>query len=98
MQAEGTGYPPLDVHPAVCQSPVRHLETSMPRMTVGIRKLALTAHVTSSVAWMGGVACFLVLSIAGFTSQQPQTIQAAYLAMNLICWFVVVPLSFASPV
>ncbi len=70
----------------------------MPRMTAGIRKLALTAHVTSSVAWMGGVACFLVLSIAGFTSQQPQTIQAAYLAMNLICWFVVVPLSFASPV
>jgi len=67
------------------------------RMTSNVRKLALTTHVTSSVAWMGGVACFLVLAIAGFSSQQTQTVQAAYVAMNLICWFVVVPLSLASP-
>jgi hypothetical protein len=46
---------------------------------------------------MGGVACFLVLAIAGFTGTKPQSVQAAYLAMNLICWFVVVPLSLASP-
>jgi hypothetical protein len=67
------------------------------RMTSNVRKLALTTHVTSSVAWMGGVACFLVLAIAGFSSKQTQTVQAAYVAMNLICWFVVVPLSLASP-
>jgi uncharacterized membrane protein len=67
------------------------------RMSSGVRKLALTTHVTSSVAWMGGVACFLVLSTAGFLSKDTQTVQAAYLAMNLICWFVVVPLSLASP-
>jgi len=67
------------------------------RMNSSVRKLALTTHITSSVAWMGGVACFLVLAIAGFASKQPQTVQAAYLAMNLICWFVVVPLSLASP-
>ena len=69
----------------------------MVRMTSGVRKLALTTHVTSSVTWMGGVACFLVLAISGFTSKQPESVQAAYLAMNLICWFVVVPLSLASP-
>jgi len=69
----------------------------MVRLTSGVRKLVLTTHITSSVAWMGGVSCFLVLSIAGFTSRQAETIQAAYLAMSLICWFVVVPLSLASP-
>ena len=30
-------------------------------MTSNVRKLALTTHVTSSVAWMGGVACSLCL-------------------------------------
>lgn len=28
-----------------------------------VRKLALTAHVTASVGWLGSVAAFLVLSI-----------------------------------
>lgn len=70
----------------------------MVRMTPRVRKFALTTHVTSSVGWMGGVACFLVLSIAGFVSQRAPTVQAAYLAMNLICWFIVVPLGLASPV
>lgn len=69
----------------------------MARMTSSIRKFALTTHVTSSVGWMGAVACFLALSIAGLTSAQSQTVQSAYLAMNLICWFVIVPLSLASP-
>jgi hypothetical protein len=70
----------------------------MTRMPHSVRKLALTAHVTTSVAWMGGVACFLALSIAGFTSQQHSTVQAAYVAMNLICWSVVAPLSVVSPI
>ena len=69
----------------------------MYRLTSSARKFVLATHVTSSVAWMGGVACFLVLAIAGFTSSQTQTVQAAYLAMSLICWFVVIPLSLASP-
>jgi uncharacterized membrane protein len=70
----------------------------MNRMPISLRKLALTAHVTTSVAWMGGVACFLALSIAGVMSQQHSTVQAAYVAMNLICWSVVVPLSVVSPI
>ncbi len=65
-------------------------------MTPGVRKLALTTHVTSSVAWLGAVAAFLVLSIAGLTSQNPQTVRSAYIAMNLIGQFMIVPLSFAA--
>jgi hypothetical protein len=61
-----------------------------------LRKLALTAHVTSSVGWLGAVAGFLVLAVCGLVSQDPQTIRAAYLAANLITWWVIVPLSLAS--
>jgi hypothetical protein len=66
-------------------------------MTPGVRKFALTAHVTSSVGWLGAVAGFLALSIAGLTSQDAQIVRAAYLGMELTAWFVIVPLSLASP-
>jgi hypothetical protein len=65
-------------------------------MTPGLRKLALTAHVTSSVGWLGAVAAFLALAVAGLTSQDAQIVDAAYLATELITWFVIVPLAFAS--
>src|SRR5687768_2910550 len=55
-----------------------------PAMTPALHKLNLTAHVTSSVGWLGAVAAFLVLSIAGLTSQDPEIVRGSYLAMNLI--------------
>jgi hypothetical protein len=60
------------------------------------RKLALTAHVTASVGWLGAVIAFLALSVAGLTSQDPQTVQGAYLVMELTGWVILVPLSLAS--
>jgi hypothetical protein len=65
-------------------------------MTPFVRKLALTMHVTSSVGWLGAVAAFLALSIAGLSGQDPQMVRAAYLAMHMTTWFVIVPLSFAA--
>jgi len=65
-------------------------------MTPPVRKFALTAHVTSSVGWLGAVAAFLALAIAGLTSPDAQVVRAAYLAMELTAWFVIVPLSLAS--
>ena len=53
-------------------------------MTRTVRKLALTAHVTSSVGWFGAVAAFLALAIAGVTSHNGQTVRAVYLSMELI--------------
>ena len=61
-----------------------------------LRKFALTAHVTSSVGWLGAVAGFLVLAVAGLASQDAQMVRAAYLAMELIAWFVILPLALAS--
>lgn len=65
-------------------------------MTPALRKLNLTAHVTSSVGWLGAVASFLVLSIAGLTSHDAERVRAAYVAMNLIGQFMIVPLSLAA--
>ena len=60
------------------------------------RKLVLTAHVASSVGWLGAVVTFLALALAGLTSESGDTVRAVYLAMESIGWFVLVPLSFAS--
>ena len=56
----------------------------------------LTAHVTSSVGWLGAVAGFLALAVVVLASQDAQTVRAAYLVMEPIGWFVLVPLAFAS--
>jgi hypothetical protein len=66
-------------------------------MTPGLRKFALTAHVTASVGWLGAVGGFLALAVAGLASQDAQIVRAAYLGMELTAWFVIVPLSLASP-
>jgi predicted ferric reductase len=65
-------------------------------MSPAIRKLALTTHVISSVGWLGAVAGFLVLSVAGLTSDQPVTVRSAYVSMNLIGLYAIVPLSLAA--
>jgi hypothetical protein len=65
-------------------------------MTPRLRTFALTAHVTSSVSWLGAVAAFLALAVAGLTSQDAQMVRSAYVATELITWFVIVPLAFAS--
>jgi len=65
-------------------------------MTPRLRNLALTAHITFSVGWLGAVASFLVLSIAGLTSQDAEMVRGAYLAMELIGLFIIVPMSLAA--
>jgi hypothetical protein len=65
-------------------------------MTPGLRKFALTTHVSSSVGWLGSVAAFLALAIAGLSNQDAQMVRAAYLAMHLTTWFVIIPLSLAA--
>lgn len=62
----------------------------------GTRKLVLTAHVTTSVGWLGAVAAFLVLAVIGLTSDDPQTVRGVYLVMEPAAWFLLVPLAVAS--
>jgi hypothetical protein len=65
-------------------------------MTPAVRKFALTTHVGTSVGWMGAVAAFLVLSIAGMASVNADTVRGAYYSMNLIGQFMIVPLGVAA--
>lgn len=60
------------------------------------RKIALTVHVVSSVGWLGAVAAFLALAIAGLESADAQLVRSVYVSMDLVTWWVIVPLSFAS--
>jgi hypothetical protein len=61
-----------------------------------ICKFSLTAHITFSVGWLGAVAGFLALAVAGLASRDTEMAHAAYVASELITWFVIVPLAFAS--
>ena len=65
-------------------------------MTSTLRKVSLTAHVVFSIGWIGAVAAFLALSIAGLTSQNPATVRGAYTSMELISRFVIIPMCFVA--
>jgi hypothetical protein len=65
-------------------------------MAPGLRKLSLTTHVATSVAWLGAVLAFLVLAIAGLTRRDELSVRAVYIAMDLVTRFVIVPLCLAS--
>jgi len=65
-------------------------------LTTGLRKLVVTTHVASSVGWFGSVAAFFALAIAGVVSRDVDTVRAAFVAMNLIGQFIIVPLGLAA--
>jgi hypothetical protein len=65
-------------------------------MTPRLRKFALAAHITLSVGWIGAVAGYIALDVAAATSQDARTLRAAYLAMELIARYVIVPSAVAS--
>lgn len=61
-----------------------------------LRKLALTAHVISTIGWLGAIVGFLALAVAALTSEDVQLVRGTYLAMQLTGWYVLVPLCVAS--
>jgi hypothetical protein len=61
-----------------------------------LRRLVLTAHVTTTVGWLGAVTVFLALAVVGLTSRDAQTVRGVYLVMQPAAWFVLVPLACAS--
>ena len=65
-------------------------------MTPRLRKFALSVHLTFSVGWIGAVLAYLALGVGAVTSQDVQTVRAAWIAMELTGWYVIVPLALAS--
>ena len=65
-------------------------------MPTGLRKLTLTAHVACSVGWLGAVAGCGALAVVGRTSDDQQLVRGAYLAVDVITRFVIVPLALGA--
>jgi hypothetical protein len=65
-------------------------------VTPGLRKLALTAHLTFSVGWIGAVLAYLALGVSAVTSHDDESVRAAWIAMELTGWFIIVPLALAA--
>jgi uncharacterized membrane protein len=61
-----------------------------------LRKLVLTCHVVSSVGWLGALLAYLALDVTAVLSDDRQLVRGAYLAMELIALYVIVPLALAS--
>jgi hypothetical protein len=65
-------------------------------MSPRLSKLALTAHVVSSVGWLGAIASFLALAIVGLGSEDAQLVRGVYLVAEPLTWSVIIPLALAS--
>ena len=65
-------------------------------MTPRLRKLALSVHLTFSIGWIGAVLVYLALGVGAVTSEDVQTVRAAWTAMELTGWYVIVPLALTS--
>ena len=61
-----------------------------------VRKLALTAHVVTSVGWLGAVVAFLALTVTALTASPSPAWRAAYPAMDLLTRHAIVPLAVGS--
>jgi hypothetical protein len=65
-------------------------------MPPGVRKAALTVHLTCSVGWVGAVVAYLALGLSATTTQDVQSARAAWVAMEVTGWYAVVPLALAA--
>lgn len=61
-----------------------------------LRKIMLTFHVVVSVGWIGAVAAYLVLDATATTSDDIPTLRGAYVSMDLITQWAIIPLAYAT--
>lgn len=65
-------------------------------MPSGLRKLTLAVHLTVSVGWIGALAAYLALDVLVVVDRRAEMLRGAYLAMDRIVVFAIVPLAIAS--
>jgi hypothetical protein len=61
-------------------------------MSASLRRAALALHIICSVGWIGAAAAYLVLGVLAAMSEEPLTVRAAWIGMEVIGWRAVVPL------
>lgn len=60
------------------------------------RKFALAVHITVAVGWVGAVLAYLALVGGAWMTADPKTVQAAWVGMELIGWYVLIPLALSA--
>ena len=61
-----------------------------------LRKAVLTAHVASSVGWLGAVLAYIALDVTAVVSGDIDRVRSAYVAMELTINYAIVPLALAA--
>jgi hypothetical protein len=67
-------------------------------MTPAVRKLALVAHVVTSVGWLGAAVAYLGIAVMSLNGSDPFLVRAGYQLMFLLGWYVIVPFALAAVV
>jgi hypothetical protein len=65
-------------------------------MPPALRKFVLAVHLTVSVGWIGAVAGYIALDVASAASEDAGMLRVAYLGMDRIARYVIVPLAVAA--
>ena len=65
-------------------------------MSTGVRKVALTIHLTVSIGWIGAVLAYLALGLAAVSRDDVTAVRGAWTSMEITGWYVIVPLAAAS--
>ena len=68
------------------------------RMGPGLRKGMLSLHIIVSMGWLGALAAYLALDLIAATSADAHLVNAAWIGMNAIVTYVIVPLALATVV
>jgi hypothetical protein len=66
------------------------------RLTPRWRRFALAVHLLTSVGWIGAVLAYIALGLAATSSAGTHRVRGAWESMELIGWYVLVPLAIGS--
>ena len=66
------------------------------RIAAPIRKALLTVHIGTSVGWYGAILAYIALNVPLLTGEDEPMLRGAYLMMQPVLLYVIVPLAVAS--
>ena len=66
------------------------------QMGPALRKGMLSLHIIVSMGWLGALAAYLALDLIAATNSDLQMVSAAWIGMNAIVTYVIVPLAIAT--
>lgn len=61
-----------------------------------LRRLLVAVHLMCSVGWIGAVVAYLALALSDPATDDPTVIRAAWLGMEIVGWYAIVPLALGS--